>query len=55
MLASCSKYQESRSRSSKLDPIPHEIPLYPYQEIGTDMFELQGQRYLLIITGKENG
>ncbi|XP_062511696.1 uncharacterized protein K02A2.6-like [Corticium candelabrum] len=49
MVASCSKCQENRSQNPKPDTKPHDVPHYPYQKVGTDLFELQGEHYLLTI------
>lgn len=49
MVESCSKCQEHRRANPQLPPHPHEVPEYPFQKIGTDLFELEGIKYLLTV------
>jgi hypothetical protein len=49
MVESCSICQESRRANSQPEMHPREVPLYPFQEIGTDLYELQGTHYLLTV------
>ena len=48
-VASCSRCQEGRNENPRLPYTPHPIPLYPYQKVGMDMFELDGIPYLLSV------
>ena len=49
LVESCSLCQENR-RASKYMPLqPHNVPDYPYQVVGTDLLEIDGQMYLLSV------
>ena len=48
-VARCSRCQEGRNENPRLPYTPHPIPLYPYQKIGMDMFELNGLLHLLSV------
>lgn len=49
MVYSCSKCQEHRNSNPPLPLTPHEVPLYPFQHVSTDLFELNGENYLISV------
>ena len=49
MVESCSICQENRRANPQLAIHLREVPLYPFQAIGTDLFELHGTHYLLTV------
>ena len=49
MVESCSLCQEHRRANSNMPLQQHPVPDHPYQVVGTDLFELDGQVYLLSI------
>ena len=49
MVESCSICQENRRANPQPEIYLEEVPLYPFQAVGTDLFELQGTHYLLTV------
>ena len=49
MVETCSLCQENRRANSNMPLQQHSVPDYPYQVVGTDLFELDGQEYLLSV------
>ena len=49
MVESCSLCQEHRRANSNMPLQQHPVPDHPYQVVGTDLFELDGQVYLLSV------
>ena len=49
MVETCSLCQENRRANSNMPLQQHPVPDYPYQVVGTDLFELDGQVYLLSV------
>ena len=49
MVETCSLCQENRRANSNMPLQQHLVPDYPYQVVGTDLFELDGQVYLLSV------
>ena len=49
MVESCSICQENRRANPQPAIHPREAPLYPFQAIGTDLFEFHGTHYLLTV------
>ena len=49
MVGRCELCQECRNRHSDEPPINHEVPKEPWVKVGTDLFSISGQNYLLII------
>ena len=45
---SCSVCNSFRNQQQKETLHPHEIPDLPWQIVGTDIFQFQGQKYLLV-------
>ncbi len=45
---SCSVCNSFRNQQQKETLHPHEIPDLPWQIVGTDIFQFQGQQYLLV-------
>lgn len=43
--STCQKFQKSQQKESLL---PHEIPAYPWQVLGTDLFQFNGGTYLIV-------
>ena len=48
-VASCSRCQEGRNENPRLPYEPHQVPFYPYQKVGMDLFELDGKTYLMSV------
>ena len=44
--ATCQQYRTSQMRETLL---PHEVPTRPWQTLGTDLFEFEGDNYLIIV------
>ncbi len=42
----CQQYRKSQTRETLL---PHEVPTHPWQTLGTDLFEFEGDNYLIIV------
>ena len=49
MVETCSLCQENRRENSNMPLQQHPVPDYPYQVVRTDLFELDGQVYLLSV------
>lgn len=49
MISKCAVCNENRNRQQKEPMIPHEVPDRPWQKIGVDLFELAGQKYVLMV------
>jgi hypothetical protein len=49
LVSKCSHCQELRNANPKEPLIPHSIPLYPWQVVGTDIFHWQDKDYLLVV------
>ena len=45
---SCSVCNSFRNQQQKETLLPHETPALPWQIVGTDIFQYQGQQYLLV-------
>ena len=48
-VASCEICKEFRNKQAKQPMKAHEIPERPWQILGTDLFELDGQHYLVLV------
>ena len=49
MVSRCSKCQQHRNKNPKPSVHPHEVPVFPFQKVGTDLFEHKGAHYLLTV------
>lgn len=48
MISQCSTCLKYSPRQQKETLIPHEIPTYPFQKVGTDLFEWKKKNYLIM-------
>lgn len=48
-LQNCSTCQKFQAKKSKEPLMPHDIPNIPFHKVGSDIFEWEGQSYLLIM------
>lgn len=49
LVGECEPCQETQTRQQKEPLAPHDIPTTPWSKLGTDLFELNGQDYLIIV------
>ena len=49
MVNKCSTCLNNRNRQSKETLIPHDVPDYPWMKLATDLFELNGKDYIIVI------
>lgn len=49
MIEACSACQQFQSRNQREPLISHDIPELPWLKLGADIFEIQGQSYLLTV------
>ena len=49
MLQTCSACQQFQPRNQREPLISHDVPELPWLKLGADIFEIQGQSYLLIV------
>ena len=46
---SCAECQQNRAANPAMPLQPHEVSSYPYQVVASDLFELNGHSYLLVV------
>ena len=51
---SCDTCQEYQNRQKDDSPIAHDIPATPWAKVSTDLFELKGKSYLLVVDYAKN-
>ena len=49
LISKCSTCNAHRNKNAKEPLLPHPVPERPWQKIGSDIFEYQGNSYLLVI------
>lgn len=49
MVASCSLCQENRCQNPSQPLHPVDLPEYPFEKVGADLFEFQGIHYILLV------
>jgi hypothetical protein len=49
MVSKCSICNDHRMRNQKEPLKPHEVPSRPWAKVGTDLFDLDGEQYLLLV------
>ena len=49
MVAKCSICQEKMMANPKEPMIPHPIPSVPWEVVGTDLFEIDGHKYVIVV------
>ena len=50
MVVKCSACLEFSKNEQKQSMIPHDLPSSPWQKLGSDLFEFEGQHYLIVQT-----
>ena len=50
IVESCAECQQNREANPAMPLQPHEVSSYPYQVVASDLFELDGHSYLLVVS-----
>ena len=49
VVSNCGACMETRNYQAREELIPHDVPSNPWEKVGTDLFQLKGKDYLIVV------